>query len=133
MRKMVIIFVSFFPSRLVDLPISLSPSQPKTDRGGLSVTRHLPAQTSWPVFLIYFLLRLPATTQDSQGDLLCLLRFCVVTVREASNGNVILVYLFNPELDVQWSCRLCICFIFYFHMNQNVCAEDKVIYYLLLL
>lgn len=57
----------------------------------------------------------------------------MVTVRETSNGNVILVYLFNPELVVQWSCSLCICFIFYFYMNQNVCAEDKVIDYLLLL
>ena len=68
---------SFFPSRLVDLPVSFSPSQPKTDRGGLSITCHLPAQTSRPVFLLLFS-RFPATTQDSQGDTFCSLRTCVV-------------------------------------------------------
>lgn len=71
-------FVSSFPSRLVDLPVSFSPPQPKADRGRLSITSHLPAQTSRPVFLIYFLLRLPATAQDSQGDQRCSLVLLVV-------------------------------------------------------
>lgn len=70
-------FVSLFTSRLVDLPVGFSAPQPKADRGRLSVTSHLPAQTSRPVFLIYFLLRLPATAQDRQGDPLCSLRSSV--------------------------------------------------------
>lgn len=52
----------------MDLSVSISPPQPKTSRGGLSITSHVSAQTSRPVFLIYFLLRLPAPAQDSKGD-----------------------------------------------------------------
>ena len=55
----------------MDLSICFSPPQPKTDRGGLSVTSHLATQTSRPVFLINFILRLPATAQDGQGEPLC--------------------------------------------------------------
>lgn len=70
----------FFASRFMDLSVSFSSSQPKTDRGRLSVTSHLPAQTSRTVFLIYFLLRLPATAQDSKGDQICSLRSCKVSL-----------------------------------------------------
>lgn len=73
-------FLSIFPCRFLDFSVSFSPPQPKTDRGGLSITSHFAAQTSRPVFLNYFLLRLPATAQDSQGDPLWSFKSCVIAL-----------------------------------------------------
>lgn len=82
------------PSRFMDFPVSFSSSQPKTDRSRLSLTSHLIAQTSRPVFLFEFLLRLPTTAQDSEGDARCSLKSsCVVQ----QNCFIVLV-LFNSFL-----------------------------------
>lgn len=56
------------PSRFVDFPVGFSSSQPETDGSGLSLTSHLVAQASRPVFLFQLLLGLPAAAQDSEGD-----------------------------------------------------------------
>lgn len=100
-------FLSVFPCRFLDFSVSFSPPQPKTDRGGLSITSHFAAQTSRPVFLNYFLLRLPATAQDSQGDPLWSFKSCAITLVIVQTIWKILHFrILNPGLEQSNFLRL---------------------------